>query len=200
MLNIIREIFVEDQVQQVSTSIKETLRYLYLLRHVRDFKFYTSQAQWRVKIFTFFKKRFLLLRLCFIFFRFPSGTVYLEVFLFLHSHYGLTLHFYFYSFLRSLICLRISVKRNFYSHLIVHFSFYYIIYEAAQLLWIENAANVGRLNNWKAIFILWLNDRTLTVCNTPAFQLKFCAQTGFCGLSQVRKRSLVVEETPTHAW
>ena len=37
--------FVEDHVQQVSTSIKETLRDLYLLRHARDFKFYMSQAQ-----------------------------------------------------------------------------------------------------------------------------------------------------------
>ena len=56
MSNIIREIFVEDHVQQVSTSIKETLRDLYLLRHARDFKFYMSQAQWRVKIFAFFKE------------------------------------------------------------------------------------------------------------------------------------------------
>ena len=79
MSNIIREIFVEDHVQQVSTSIKETLRNLYLLRqvsfaghrsqvaghrsqvaghrslrHARDFKFYMWQAQWRVKIFAFF--------------------------------------------------------------------------------------------------------------------------------------------------
>ena len=58
MSNIIREIFVEDHVQQVSTSIKETLRDLYLLLHARDFKFYISQAQWRVKIFAFFKKMF----------------------------------------------------------------------------------------------------------------------------------------------
>ena len=69
MSNIIREISVEDHVQQVSTSIKEALRDLYLLRHDRDFKFYMSQAQWRVKIFTFFKKCFLLLRLRFIFLR-----------------------------------------------------------------------------------------------------------------------------------
>ena len=39
----IREIFVEDHVRQVSTSITETLREL--LRHARDFKFYMSQAQ-----------------------------------------------------------------------------------------------------------------------------------------------------------
>ena len=58
MSSIIREIFVEDHVQQVLTSIKETLRDLYLLRHARDFKFYMSQAQWRVKIFAFFKKCF----------------------------------------------------------------------------------------------------------------------------------------------
>ena len=64
MSNIIREIFVEDHVQQVSTSIKGTLHDL--LRHARDFKFCMSQAQWRVKIFSFFKKCFLLLRLCFI--------------------------------------------------------------------------------------------------------------------------------------
>ena len=38
MSNIIREIFVEDHVQQVSTSIKEILRDLNLLRHARDFK------------------------------------------------------------------------------------------------------------------------------------------------------------------
>ena len=43
MSNIIREIFVEDHVQQVSTSIKETLHDL--LRHARDFKFCMSQAQ-----------------------------------------------------------------------------------------------------------------------------------------------------------
>ena len=55
MSNIIREIFVEDHVQQVSTSIKETLRDLNLLRHARDFKFCMSQAQWRVKIFVSFK-------------------------------------------------------------------------------------------------------------------------------------------------
>ena len=50
MSNIIREIFVEDHVQQVSTIIKETLRDMTLLRHARDFKFCMSQAQWRVKI------------------------------------------------------------------------------------------------------------------------------------------------------
>ena len=77
MSNIIREIFEEDDVQQVSTSIKETMRGLNLLRQARDFKFYMSQAQWRVKIFAFFKKCFLLLRLCLFFFRFPSGTEYL---------------------------------------------------------------------------------------------------------------------------
>ena len=52
------------------------------------------------------------------------------------------------------------------------------MYDVAQQLWIKNAANVRRLNNWKVIFILCLNERTLTVCNTPAFQLKFRAQTG----------------------
>ena len=57
MSNIIREIFVEDHIQQVSTSIKETLRDLHLLSHARDFKFYVSQAQWRVKIFAFFRLR-----------------------------------------------------------------------------------------------------------------------------------------------
>ena len=55
MSNIIREIFVEDHVQQIP-SIKETLRDLTLLRHARDFKFCMSQAQWRVKIFEFLKK------------------------------------------------------------------------------------------------------------------------------------------------
>ena len=55
---------MEDHVQQVSTSIKETFRDLF--RHARDFKFYMSQAQWRGKIFSFFKKCFLLVRLCFI--------------------------------------------------------------------------------------------------------------------------------------
>ena len=60
MSNIIRETFVEDHVQQVSTSIKEILRDLNLLRHARDFKFCMSQAQWRVKIFVFFKKCFAL--------------------------------------------------------------------------------------------------------------------------------------------
>ena len=42
MSNIIREIFVEDHVQQVST---ETLRDLNLLHRARDFKFCMSQAQ-----------------------------------------------------------------------------------------------------------------------------------------------------------
>ena len=42
MSNIIREIFVEDHVQQVST---ETLRDLNLLHSARDFKFCMSQAQ-----------------------------------------------------------------------------------------------------------------------------------------------------------
>ena len=37
--NIIREIFVEDHVQQGSTSIKEILRDLNLLCHARDFEF-----------------------------------------------------------------------------------------------------------------------------------------------------------------
>ena len=74
MSNIIREIFEEDDVQQVSTSIKETMRGLNLLRHARDFKFYMSQAQWRVKIFAFFKKCFLLLRLCLFFFSFSLGN------------------------------------------------------------------------------------------------------------------------------
>ena len=60
--------------------------------------------------------------------------------------------------------LRISVNRNFYSCFIVHFSFYHIKYDVAQQLWIKNAANVGRLNKRKATFILWLNERTLTVC------------------------------------
>ena len=104
MSSIIGEIFVEDHVQQVSTSIKETLRDLYLLRHARDFKFYKSQAQWRVKILAFYKKCFLLLRLCFNFFVFPrEQSIYeiFEVFLSLRSHYGHKLHFYFYSFLRS---------------------------------------------------------------------------------------------------
>ena len=72
MSNVIREIFVEDHVQQVST---ETLRDLNLLRHVLDFKFCMSQAQWRVKIFVFFKKCFVLSAS--FFFRFPSGTEYL---------------------------------------------------------------------------------------------------------------------------
>jgi len=68
MSNIIREIFVEDDVQQVWTSIyKKPLHDLYLLRHARDFKIYMSQAQWCVKIFAFFKKCFLLLRLRLIF-------------------------------------------------------------------------------------------------------------------------------------
>ena len=58
MSNIIREIFVEDHVQQVSMSMKETLRDLNLLRHARDFKFCMLQAQWRVKIFVFFQKCF----------------------------------------------------------------------------------------------------------------------------------------------
>ena len=53
MSNIIREIFVEDYVQQVSTSIKETLHDLNLLRHTRDFKFFMLQSQWGVKIFVF---------------------------------------------------------------------------------------------------------------------------------------------------
>ena len=75
MSNIIREIFVEDHVQQVSTSIKEILRDLNLLRHARDFKFCMSQAQWRVKIFVFFNKCFVLSAS--FFFRFPSGTEYL---------------------------------------------------------------------------------------------------------------------------
>ena len=68
----ITEIFVEDHVQQVSTSNKETLRDLYLLRHARDFKFYMSQAQWRVKIFAFFKKCFFIVTTLLHFFRFPS--------------------------------------------------------------------------------------------------------------------------------
>ena len=56
---------MEDHVQQVST---ETLRDLNLLRHVLDFKFCMSQAQWRVKIFVFFKKRFVLpASFCFVF-------------------------------------------------------------------------------------------------------------------------------------
>ena len=63
MSNIIREIFVEDHVQQVST---ETLRDL--LRHALDFKFCMSQAQWRVKIFLFFKK-------CFFKFFFLKGVI-----------------------------------------------------------------------------------------------------------------------------
>ena len=64
MSNIIREILVEDHVKQVST---ETLRDL--LRHAVDFKFCMSQAQWRVKIFVFFKK-YLVLSATF-FFVFP---------------------------------------------------------------------------------------------------------------------------------
>ena len=63
----ITEIFVEDHVQQVSTSNKETLRDLHLLRHARDFKFYMSQAQWRVKIFAFYKKCFFIVTILFIF-------------------------------------------------------------------------------------------------------------------------------------
>ena len=40
MSNIIREIFVDDHVQQVSKTInKETFRDLNLLRHARDFGF-----------------------------------------------------------------------------------------------------------------------------------------------------------------
>ena len=72
MSNIIREIFVEDYVQQVSTSIKETL--LDLLRHARDFKFHISQAQWRVKIFAFFKKCFFLVTTLLHFFSFSLGN------------------------------------------------------------------------------------------------------------------------------
>ena len=74
MSNIIREIFVEDHVQQVSTSIKETLRDLYLLLHARDFKFYISQAQWRVKIFAFFKKCFFIVTTLLHFFSFSLGN------------------------------------------------------------------------------------------------------------------------------
>ena len=61
---------MEDHVVQVSTSIKETLRDLNLLRHARDFKFCMSPAQWRVKIFVFFKKCFVLSALL-VFFVFP---------------------------------------------------------------------------------------------------------------------------------
>ena len=74
MSNIIREIFVEDHVR-VLRSIEETLRDL----NGRDFKFCISQAQWRVKIFVFFKKCFVL-SASFIF-HFPSGTEYLGDFL-----------------------------------------------------------------------------------------------------------------------
>jgi len=67
MSNIIREIFVEDHVQQVSMSMKETLRDLNLLRHARYFKFCMLQAQWRVKIFVFFQKCFVLSASFFLF-------------------------------------------------------------------------------------------------------------------------------------
>ena len=40
--------------------LSSLLRDLNLLRHVLDFKFCMSQAQWRVKIFVFFKKCFVL--------------------------------------------------------------------------------------------------------------------------------------------
>ena len=63
MSNVIREIFVEDHVQ-VLTSIKETLSDL----NACDFKFCMSQAQWRVKIFMFFKKCFALYASCFFVF------------------------------------------------------------------------------------------------------------------------------------
>ena len=84
MSNIIREIFVEDHVQQVSTSIEETLRDLYVLCHARDFKF-LSQAQWRV--FAFFEKCSLLLRLCFIL-SFSLGNRVLRKFLEFFFLYG----------------------------------------------------------------------------------------------------------------
>ena len=89
MSSIIREIFVEDHVQQVSTSIKETLRDLYLLRHARDFNFYMLQAQWRVKIFAFFKKCFYCYDSASFVFVFPleqSIWEIFEVFLSLRSH------------------------------------------------------------------------------------------------------------------
>ena len=38
------------------------------------------------------------------------------------------------------------------------------MYNVAQQLWIKKVANVRGLNKWKAIFILWLNERTLTAC------------------------------------
>ena len=135
MSNIIREIFVEDHVQQVSTSIKETLRDLNLLLHARDFKFCMSQAQWHVKIFVFFKKCFVLsASIVFVFPREQSIYEIFEVFLSLRSHHGRKLHFYFYFVSLIFNLLRISVKRNFYSHFIIHFSFHHIMYDVAQQL------------------------------------------------------------------
>ena len=121
---------------------------------------------------------------CFIFFSFSLGNRVFRRFLkffFLTESLRTQVAFLF-LFVSSIVnLLQISVKRNFYLHFFVHFSFYHIIYDVAQQLWIKNAANVRRLNNWKATFILWWNEPTLMVCDTPAFQLKFRPQTGSVG-------------------
>ena len=200
MSNIIREIFVEDHVQYVSTSIKETLRELYLLRHARDFKFFMSQALWRVKRFAFFKKCLFIYDSASLFssslgirvfrrflkFFFLYGVItdvssifirsilnfkffmsqalwrvkrfaFFKKCLFIYdsaslfsSSLGIRVFrrflkfFFLYGvitdvssiFIRlfDLNLLRISVKRNFYSRFIVHFSFYHIMYDVAQQL------------------------------------------------------------------
>ena len=131
MSNIIREIFVEDHVQQVSTSIKETLRDLNLLRHARDFKFCMSPAQWRVKILVFFKKCFVLSAL--LVFSFSLGNRVFRRFLKFLFLYGRKLHFYFYSFLRSLICYAFQSSATF-----VHILSFISVFTILFMMWPSN--------------------------------------------------------------
>ena len=72
---------MENHIQQVSGSIKETCNYAILA----DFKFHMLQAQWHVKVFTFFSSVFelILIVTTLLHLSFPSGTDYFwTVFLF----------------------------------------------------------------------------------------------------------------------
>ena len=128
-------LLLEDRVQQVSTSIR---------RHrVTCTPLSRNYAQWRVKIFAFFSNFLLLLRLCFILlFSLGNGVFRRSLEFFFRYWVSTDISCISILFVSSIFnLLRISVTRNFYSHFIVHFSFYRIMYDVAQRLWIKNAAN-----------------------------------------------------------
>ena len=164
-----------------------------------------SQAQWRMKIFSFFnplpslsipgrvKKCFLLLRLCFIL-SFCQGNRVFRRSLDFFFLYGVITDVSCISIFIRLL-LRISVKRNFYWHFIVHFSLPYYV-------WCGPATLNQECSKCKKI--KQLKGYIYTLVKRAKFDglqhTRVSTKVSRANRSQVRRTSLTVKETPAHAW